>query len=136
MHIQILRAQCIAQGFRFLTPLIIQLFMVQQGNHRLITQRGEVINLEQLVAQNGIITHTRNHRRHQLVDEFTGGGEAIHADTAFGLLIENDVIQVIAIVPDAELRTHPVMTDRRAKHFRNQVRKRCHHTLQTYHFFG
>ncbi len=25
MHIQILRAQCIAQGFRFLTPLIIQL---------------------------------------------------------------------------------------------------------------
>lgn len=62
--------------------------MVQQGNHRLITQRGEVINLEQLVAQNGIITHTRNHRRHQLVDEFTGSGEAIHADAAFGLLIE------------------------------------------------
>ncbi|MGQ7116256.1 hypothetical protein ACUOFC_67485, partial [Escherichia sp. TWPC-MK] len=27
------------------------------------------------------------------------------------------------------------MTDRRAKHFRNQVRKRCHHTLQTYHIF-
>ena len=93
-------------------------------------------DLEQLVAQNGIITHTRNHRRHQLVDEFTGGGEAIHTDTTFGLLIENDVVQVIAIVPDAELRTHPIMTDRRAKHFRNQVRKRCHHTLQPYHFFG
>lgn len=70
------------------------------------------------MAQNGIITHTRNHRRHQLVDKFTGGGEAIHTDTTFGLLIENDVVQVIAIVPDAELRTHPIMTDRRAKHFR------------------
>ncbi|MDF4191855.1 hypothetical protein PV939_10390, partial [Ligilactobacillus salivarius] len=35
------------------------------------------------MAQNGIITHTRNHRRHQLVDKFTGGGEAIHVDAAF-----------------------------------------------------
>ncbi len=26
MHIQILRSQCIAQGFRFLTPLIIQAY--------------------------------------------------------------------------------------------------------------
>ena len=42
----------------------------------------EVINLEQTMAQNGLLRH-RNHRRHQLVDKFTGGGEAIHTDSDF-----------------------------------------------------
>ena len=136
MHIQVLRSQRIPQRFRFLAPLIIQLFMVQQRNHRLIAHRGEVINLEQLMAQDAIMAHAFNHRRHQLVNQLAGRREAVDADTAFRLLIKNDVIQVVAVMPQAKFGAHPIMADWRAKHFRDQVRKRRHHTLQAHHFFG
>ncbi|CNT83341.1 Uncharacterised protein [Salmonella enterica subsp. enterica serovar Bovismorbificans] len=65
-----------------------------------------------------------------------GRREGVNANPAFGLLIKHNVVQVIAVMPQAKFRTHTIVTDRRAKYFRNQARKRRHHTLQARHFFG
>lgn len=52
-----------------------------------------------------------NYCCYQLVDKFIGGGEVIYVDVVFGLLIENDVIQVIVIVLDVEFCVYLVMID-------------------------
>ncbi len=131
MHVDVLRTQCITQGFCGLAPFVIQRFMVQQRDDGLIALGGEVVNLEQLMAQQRIITHAIHHQGHQLVNQLAGRRETVHADTAFGLLIEDDVIKVVAVMPDAEFGTHTVVTDRGAEHLRRRRSKRRHHTLQT-----
>ena len=112
MHVQVLRPQRISQRFGFLTPFIIQLFMVQHRNHRLIAQGCEVINLKQFVAQDVVVANAVDHCRHQRVDELAGCREAVDANTVFGLAVEHDVVQVITVMPQAEFGAHTVMADR------------------------
>lgn len=83
------------------------------------------------MAQYRVIAYAGNHGSHQLINEFTGGREGIDANTGFGLLIKHNVVQVIAIVPQAELCAHAIVADRRTKHFRNRGAERRHHFLQT-----
>ena len=109
--------------------------MVQQGNNRLIALRGQVVNLEQLVTQHRIVAHAVHYQRHQLVDKLTRCREAVHADTGLRLLIENDVVQVVTVVPDAEFGAHAVVADWRAEHLGNGRVERRHHTLQADNFF-
>ena len=130
MNVDALRTQRIAQRFRLLAPLVVQGFVVQQGDNRLIALRGQVVNLEKLVTQYRVVTHGVHYQRHQLVDKLTRRREAVHADTGLRLLIENDVVQVVTVVPDAELCTHAVVADRRAEHLGNGRVERRHHTLQ------
>ena len=135
VHVDILRAQRIAQGFCLLAPLVSQCFVIEQRNNGLIALGGQVVNLEQLVAQYRIVAHTVDHQRHQLVDKLTRRRKTVYANTGFRLLIENDVVQVIAIVPDAKLSAHTVVADRRTKHLGNGRVERRHHTLQADNFF-
>ena len=44
--------------------------------------------------------------------------------------IWHDVVQVISVVPDAELGAHAVVADGRAEHLGNGRVERRHHTLQ------
>ncbi len=81
------------------------------------------------------MAHAVEHCRHQLVDELAGGREGIDANTRLGLLIEDDVIEVVAVVPQAKFSAHPVVADRRTKYLRNRRGKRGHHFLQTDDFF-
>ena len=50
MHIESLGSQGVTQRLRLLTPGIIQLFMIQQRNDRLVAEGGQIVNLEQLLA--------------------------------------------------------------------------------------
>ena len=130
MDIDVLRTQRIAQGFCLFAPFVGQRFVVEQRDNRLIALRGQIVNLEQLMTQHRIIAHTVNDQGHQLVDELTRRREAVHANAGFRLLIENDVVQVISVVPDAELGAHAVVADGRAEHLGNGRVERRHHTLQ------
>ena len=112
MHIQVFRPQRIPQRFSFLTPFIIQLFMVQHRYHRLIAQGCEVINLKQFVTQDVVVANAFDHCRHQRVDKLTGCREAVDTDTVFGLAVEHDVVQIITFMPQTEFRAHTVVADR------------------------
>ena len=61
VHVDVLRAQRIAQGFCLLAPLVGQRFVIEQRNNGLIALGGQVVNLEQLVAQHRIIAYTVDH---------------------------------------------------------------------------
>ena len=135
MHIEPLGSQGVTQRLRLLTPGIVQLFMIQQRNDRLVAEGGQIVNLEQLMAQHGIVAYALQHGGHQLIDERAGGREAVNANPRPGLLIENNMVQIVAIVPQTELGAHTVVADRRTKHFRNRRGKRRHHGLQTDDFF-
>ena len=50
MHIESLGSQGVTQRLRLLTPGIIQFFMIQQRNDRLVAEGGQIVNLEQLLA--------------------------------------------------------------------------------------
>ena len=82
------------------------------------------------MAQHRVVTHAFNDQRHQLIDKLARCREAVHANSGFRLLIENDVVQVVTVVPDAKLCTHAVVADRRAEHLGNGRVERRHHTLQ------
>ena len=130
MNVDVLRAQRIAQRFCLLAPLVVKRFVIQQRDNCLIALRGQVVNLEQLVTQYRIVAHAVHYQRHQLVNELARRRKAVHANTGFRLLIENDVVQVVAVVPDPELGAHAVVADGRAEHLGNGRVERRHHTLQ------
>ena len=46
VNVDVLRAQRIAQRFCLLAPLVVQGFVIQQRDNRLIALRGQVVNLE------------------------------------------------------------------------------------------
>ena len=64
VHIQPLRTERIAQRFGLLAPFVVELFMIQQRDHRLIAERGEVVNLEKLMTQGVVIAYAVEHRGH------------------------------------------------------------------------
>ncbi len=123
MHIESLGSQGVTQRLRLLTPGIIEFFMIQQRNDRLVAEGGQIVNLEQLMAQHGIVAHALQHGGHQLIDKRAGGRKAVNANPRPGLLIENNMVQIVAIVPQTELGAHPVVADRRTKHFRTGAAK-------------
>ena len=135
MHVEVFRAQRIAQDLGLLAPLIVEFFVVQQRYHGLVAQGRQIIDLEQFMAQNRVIAHAVKNLDHQLIDELTCRREAIDANPGFRLLIEHDVVQVVPVMPQAEFSTHTIMTYRRTKHLRNRRGKRHHHFLQTDDFF-
>ncbi|MNE78750.1 hypothetical protein D3C80_1751850 [compost metagenome] len=76
------------------------------------------------MAQHWIGLEGHHQGAHQAVNQLAGRREAIDTDTLLGLLIEHDVVHIVLIMPDAEFRTHPVVADWRAKHFRLGRRER------------
>ncbi len=122
-------AQRVAQGARRFHPVRLQLAVVEQRDNNLIAHRREIVDLKQLMAQHAVIADRRDHFRHYRIDQLAGGGKAIDANTLARRLIENDVVEIVAIVPETKLRAHPVVADRRAKHLRFRRGERRHHRL-------
>ena len=71
------------------------------------------------MAQDVVVANAVDHCRHQRVDKLAGRRETVDADTAFGLAVEHDVVQIIPVMPQTKFRAHTVVADRRAKHFRS-----------------
>ncbi len=63
------------------------------------------------MAQRFVAAQRVDHHCHELVDQLAGRREAVHADPGLCLLIEDDVVKIVAVMPDTELGAHTVMTD-------------------------
>lgn len=92
-----------------LLPLGFQLAVVEQADADLAGLGGEIVDLEQLLAQHGVRAQPGQQHRHQPVDEQAGGGEAVDPDNLLGGRCIHAVEEVVPLVPDAELGAHPVV---------------------------
>ncbi|MNL33797.1 hypothetical protein D3C87_1557270 [compost metagenome] len=98
--------------------------MIQQRGDDFAAAGRQVINLEQLAAQNRIRLDGGDQCAHQAVNQFAGGRKLLDADALLGLLVKHDVVHLVFIMPDAEFCAHAVVFDLRAEHFRLGCRER------------
>ncbi|CCK08123.1 hypothetical protein BN128_2132 [Cronobacter sakazakii 696] len=136
VDVEAVGAQRVAKTRRLFTPGVIQRAVIEQRDDRLLAAGGQVVNLEQLMAQRAVVANARDHARHQGVNQLARRRETVDANTAACFLIENDVIEVVAVMPEAELGAHAVVAYRRAEHLRRWRGERRHHALQALCFFG
>ena len=118
------------QGFRLQPPGLLQPPVVDQRHQGVAREGAQEFDLEQLAAQFGCVPQLCQERRHQLLDSLAGNGKVLHRHRGVRFAAaEHDVVQVVAVVPEAELGAQAKPRTRRWDHFRFGCREGCQQGL-------